>query len=232
MVLLTLGLDSTFAWAETFLCYVDDGLKQIGIQLARWKVVGLVCVGFFLCGLPYCTRMGNELLDTVDHYVVSYYLLFGVALEAAMSMYNFGWRRLAIAVKRATLGNTATPNGRKLSPELFWKFCLACAVPVMCLFLLVHQGMDDIQKAYEGYPGWVQAVGWSSLLLTFIMTPVGAMWEWKGKCKLPPMAEEETAFAELVQQHGGRCPSPLSEAISDTGTKPAENASEAAEAEV
>jgi SNF family Na+-dependent transporter len=228
MVLLTLGLDSTFAWAETFLCYVDDVLKLVGIHLPRWKTVGLTCAGFFLCGLPYCTRMGDELLDTMDHYVTSYYLLLGVAVEAVMFMYSFGWRRSAIAVKRATFGNAGTPNGRELRPDVFWKFCLVCAVPAMCLFLFVYAFVADTRNAYGGYPVWVQVVGWSSLLLTLIMTPLGALLNWNGKCSLPAMEKEEASLAELVQHHGGECRSPMAQAVGNAVVEPAQPTLESA----
>jgi len=230
MVLLTLGLDSTFAWAETFLCYVDDALKGFGIKLARWKTVLLTCAGFFLCGLPYCTRMGNELLDTMDHYVVAYYLLLGVGLEAAMAMCSFGWRRFAIAVKRATFGNSGTPNGRELRPELFWKLCLGFTVPAMCLFLFIYIFLEDATVPYQGYPVWVQVVGWSSLLLTVIMTPLGALLNWKGGSSLLSLEAEEASLAELVEQEGGR--SPMAEAVTTAGTKPADHVVESTVEEI
>merc|ERR1711879_130480 len=193
MVLVALGLDSTFAWAETFLAYTEDGLQNAGIRLSRWKIVGLTCAGFFLCGLPYCTQMGNELLDTMDHYVVAYCLLFGVAMESFMFLCNFGWRRLSVAVRRATFGNSATPRGRKLSP-FFWRFCLVCTVPGMCLLLFLHIITTDLGTPYEGYPAWMQAIGWSSLVLTLSMTPLGLFR--RGKSSLVPLTEDEQALAK------------------------------------
>jgi len=190
MVLLTLGLDSTFAWVETFMASIEDYLERAGVRVQRWKIVMVTCSIFYACGLPYCTRMGNELLDTVDHYVVAYFLLLGVALEAVLFTVNFGWRRLAVSVKRATFGNPATPDGRKVSPELFWQFCLAVTVPVMSLFLFVYMLQADLQTPYGGYPGWVQGIGAFGLSLVLVALPIGAVLNWNGKSELPTMKEE------------------------------------------
>ena len=39
VMLLSLGLDSTFAWAETFICIVEDTALGFGVATERWKVV-------------------------------------------------------------------------------------------------------------------------------------------------------------------------------------------------
>ena len=39
VTLLALGLDSTFAWAETFIIYLDDLGRSLGKPQPRWKCV-------------------------------------------------------------------------------------------------------------------------------------------------------------------------------------------------
>jgi len=229
MVLLTLGLDSTFAWVETFINYLEDGLKKAGVDCARWRVVAGACVGLFLCGLPYCTRMGNELLDTVDHYVCAYLLLLGVALEAVMVLVNFRWRRVVIAVKRATLGNRATPAGRDLVPERFWQFCLAFVVPVMTSFLFFHSLHRDAQEPYGGYPTWVQSIGWSLLLLCLVQIPIGAVINWKGEGTLRSIEEEEKLLVKALENLQDDKSPMASTVISEKSTTDTEKAEETAE---
>mmetsp|Transcript_112088 Transcript_112088/g.356238 ORF Transcript_112088/g.356238 Transcript_112088/m.356238 type:complete len:246 (-) Transcript_112088:273-1010(-) len=200
MVLLTLGLDSTFTWVEMFMASIEDYLERAGVRVQRWKIVMVTCSIFYVCGLPYCTRLGNELLDTIDHYVVAYFLLLGVALEAVLFMVNFGWRRLAVSVKRATFGNPATPDGRKVSPELFWQFCLAVTVPVMSLFLFVYMLQADFQTSYERYPDWLQGIGWFGLSLVLAAVPIGAVLNWNGKSELPTMEEEEESLKKVLDE--------------------------------
>mmetsp|Transcript_74076 Transcript_74076/g.205814 ORF Transcript_74076/g.205814 Transcript_74076/m.205814 type:complete len:599 (-) Transcript_74076:37-1833(-) len=191
MVLLTLGFDSTFAWLETLLGCIEDALMKTNTHVAKWKLVGVACINFYLAGLPFCTRIGNELLDTVDHYIVGYFLLIGVALEAAIFLLGFGWRRLVISVKRSTLGNKATPTGRDIKPEIFWFFCLAGTVPMLSSFLFAFNLLKDLRKPYEGYPDWVQAIGWCCLLLVVSTTVIGGAVHWNGKSSLTPIEEEE-----------------------------------------
>merc|ERR1712048_159317 len=105
MTLLTLGLDSTYAWMDTFITYVEDTInaaKKDGPKVKKWLVQLVCCIVLLGCGLPYCSRMGNELLDVVDHYIAVYVLLIGVALEGFMFLIHFGWRRAEIALQIAT----------------------------------------------------------------------------------------------------------------------------------
>ena len=131
------------------------------------------CACFFLVGLPFCTRLGNELLDVVDHYAVSYFLLFGCFLEAVMFALDVGWQRIAAALRLATAGNPSTPNGRFLAPHpLFWRGCLYVTVPVFTLFLFVQLWVTDLQSPYQGYPDGLQAVGWTLLAILLVITPL------------------------------------------------------------
>merc|ERR1719444_668008 len=118
-MLLTLGIDSSFAWTESVVSYVEDFLEQRNMYFAKWKLVGIVCIGLFLLGIPYCTRLGNQLLDVVDHNVGAVILLAGCALEGIMLNLDFGWNRVVEVVRTATKGNPATPDGRRIWP-LCW----------------------------------------------------------------------------------------------------------------
>eukprot|EP00666_Eupelagonemidae_sp_cell4sb_P002479 gene2479-20706_t len=114
LMLLSLGLDSTFAWAETFCAFIEETLavKKIHPPGGTKTVIGCMCVVFFLGGLPYCTRMGIQLLDVVDHYAVAYCLLMSCFFESFMLRMDYTWERMVYAVKSATRGNDATPQGR------------------------------------------------------------------------------------------------------------------------
>jgi hypothetical protein len=48
-------------------------------------VVLFTCVLFFLVGLPFCTRRGNEVLDVTDHFGLPYFLLLGARIEHGLS---------------------------------------------------------------------------------------------------------------------------------------------------
>jgi len=187
MVLLSLGLDSTFAWAGTFIDYVRYFLKRFRIHLPEWQIVGITCVILYLCGLPYCTRMGNELLDVVDHYVVGYFLLFGVAIESVMFTLDYKWPRLLAAIKVATFGNPATPRGRVLWPEWYWRVCIHFLTPAMTTFLFFYNLETDAQHKYENYPDWCQGIGWCLFAIPLVITLVVGFRHYKERGSLPPL---------------------------------------------
>merc|ERR1712048_1455878 len=164
--LLTLGLDSTYAWMETFICYIDDLVAAFKLNLPKWGTKLLVCLVLLGCGLPYCSRFGNELLDVVDHYIAVYVLLIGVAVEAFMFLIHFGWRRAEIALQIATIGQPdplfgiKDANGRVLPAPLkaFLVFCIGArdvsggimpgVMPIMGIFLTLYVFQNDVTEAY------------------------------------------------------------------------------------
>lgn len=167
MTLLTLGLDSTFAWMETFISYVEDGLRLIGKPQKKWVVVTVLCIMFFLLGLPYCTRMGLEFLDTVDNFVGLMFLLLGVFLESLMFSINFGFARFIDAIK--------TASGVNLNPvwKAYWAFTTHFSIPLFCGVLFVYDMNTNRETPYGGYPGWMLDFGWTLLSICIILIPVG-----------------------------------------------------------
>ncbi|CAE8696336.1 unnamed protein product [Polarella glacialis] len=200
-VLLTLGLDSTFCWAETFVCYVEDYLLvKGGNKPAHWKIVGCMCAAMYLMGLLYCTRMGIELLDIVDHYCITYYLLLAVALEAFLFTWDFGWRRFVVHVKLATLGNLRTPLGQDVIPSAFWWYAIHFTMPACSLFLFFYIFSSDVDEPYGGYPDWLQGIGWSCLAALLAVTPLGFVRTLKlgTGSTLPPLEQDEAALAAAL----------------------------------
>ena len=120
IMLLTLGLDSTFAWMETLNTYAYDYLKYIKSPYARKDLVaGVFCILFFLIGLFYSTRLGMPLLDVVDNWAASYTTIVVCFCEWVMFHVYWKWDRVQESVLRATKGNPGLPEGRTLS--LYWK---------------------------------------------------------------------------------------------------------------
>jgi SNF family Na+-dependent transporter len=209
MMLFTLGLDSTFAWAETLVSYAEDfSAARLGRKPRRVVTVGGLCAVLFLLGLFYCTRVGIELLDVVDHFVASYLLLLGVAVEAFIFTVHFGWRRLAAHVKLATFGNPETPRGSDLFPAPFWRVVIPTTVPIFSLVLVGDLLRNDLTAAYgpagSSYPDWMQALGWTLLVICILIVPGGGLWHWlvDAGSSLPPVEEEEMRLAAVLAGHG------------------------------
>eukprot|EP00928_Gymnodinium_smaydae_P032909 TRINITY_DN23724_c0_g2_i1.p1 TRINITY_DN23724_c0_g2~~TRINITY_DN23724_c0_g2_i1.p1 ORF type:complete len:624 (-),score=28.83 TRINITY_DN23724_c0_g2_i1:299-2170(-) len=198
LMLFTLGLDSTFAWLETFVSYLADFCEAHNMKLARWKIVLLSCLLFFTCGLPYCTRRGIDLLDIIDHYCASYFLLFGCCAECIMFTIDFGWPRFELAIKHATIGNTRTPKGRDLSFPRFWRFCLSCLIPIVTISLFFQLLWRDFTTPFQNYDSGFQAIGWCVLCMCLTVTPLTFFR--KGHTSLRPLADEQKRFREELSR--------------------------------
>jgi len=169
MTLLTLGLDSTFAWAETLVSYVDDGFRAAGKPQKKIVPVGIVCAVMFLFGLPFCTRMGNELLDTVDNYVGLMFLLFGVFVEGIIFAFSFRYDRFVTAVR------TACGVNMGVLQKGFWGFATHFSMPVVAISIFIWNFVTACEEPYEGYPDWMQGIGWFLLAVCLLLIPAGAI---------------------------------------------------------
>lgn len=168
LMLLTLGLDSTFAWAETFVSYMDDGMRALQKRQNKITLVGVFCVVMFLAGLPYCTRYGLETLDVVDNYLGLNMLLFGVPLEVVIFLKQFGFDRFKTALKTAS-GVTLDPLA-----EAYWRLCFFVTVPIIPTILFFWVVIDGIQTPYGGYADWLNGIGWFLMIVALLLIPGGA----------------------------------------------------------
>lgn len=66
VMLLTLGLDSSYAWTETLVSSMDEFLQGRGYKVQTWRITLGLSVIMFLFGLVFTTRMGNEILDVIE----------------------------------------------------------------------------------------------------------------------------------------------------------------------
>ena len=66
VMLLTLGLDSSYAWTETLVSSVEETVASRGYHLSTWKITLALCIIMFCFGLVFTTRMGGEILDVRD----------------------------------------------------------------------------------------------------------------------------------------------------------------------
>ena len=67
-MLFTLGLDTSFCWAETLTASVE-GFLPVDKRPKTWVISLLTCTTCFFIGLPFATTKGNVILDCVDYFV-------------------------------------------------------------------------------------------------------------------------------------------------------------------
>ena len=188
IMLLSLGLDSTFAWFETLIAVVNDISKKYDWKVTHTQIVGFLCVILFIMGLPFITRGGNSLLDVIDHFVGAYFLLFSCFVESICFHMDFGWDRFKAVIYQATKGNAATPGGRKIFPPRYWRGCVCYVVPIATFGLLVSEFIHDafVEMYGEGeYSPGLVAVGWT-VFGTLVVVSLCTLSD-KGASTLPPI---------------------------------------------
>jgi len=160
-MLFTLGLDSSFCWQETLNATVEDLLvRYAGLDKDRrvpsWIVSLVTCSFCFVIGLPYATTKGNLILDGIDFYVGTTFLLFVCFVEIIVLNFDFGWKRLEYALQKATLGK------KTLRPIIqCCRFDFHVAIPIATLGLFLYQFVESIRTPYLPNNQGIEILSWT-----------------------------------------------------------------------
>ncbi len=157
IMLLTLGIDSAFSLVEAVEAAVNDKFA-----FKKETALKVLCVLGFFGSLVFATRAGLYWLDIVDHYVSNYGLLMVGILESVV----FGWLLGAEDIRRYVNSVSEIKLGR------WFNFSIKYLIPAGLAFILSLSAIDEVSKAYGGYPFWALKIGASVLLATFILAIV------------------------------------------------------------
>jgi hypothetical protein len=148
--------------------------------------------------LLFATRRGNDLLDVIDFYAGTLFLLTVCALEGLMLNLDFGWDRLATSLMIATYGNEGTPNGRRIMPLWLCKLDFLFTVPAITGFLGIYNFQKVIKDPYGGYESGILAFGWTCFA---ILIAVSMLTIWKrDPSKLPPLEDLKKELEDEMNQ--------------------------------
>ncbi|KAL7542486.1 hypothetical protein ACHAWF_007189, partial [Thalassiosira exigua] len=216
VMLLTLGLDSSYAWTETIVSSVDEVLHARGIKRPFWQVSLVLCTVMFLLGLVgvvcavywsfasslhraliciflsptqvFTTRMGGQILDVIDMFVGTIFLLAACFIESIIFNIDLDWRRVSLALKAATKGNRRFPDGRNLFPRFLCRIDYHLTVPLATGLLFIYIFVDVASKPYGDYPTSLLAWGWT-LLSLLLATSLLTVWK-RDPSKLPAIEDD------------------------------------------
>jgi SNF family Na+-dependent transporter len=176
-MLFLLGLDSAYALLTTIVCYVEDYMEEQRYpKRPTWHITGVCVATLYVMGLLFATRNGNAILDVVDHFVGSIFLLFVVCAESIMFIKDFGWARMEYALAKATFGNLATPRGRTLLPQWLCHIDFHWTVPIISGSLGLYLVVDNAMEPYGNYPLGLVIWGWALLIVLVSIIPV-TLWK-------------------------------------------------------
>ncbi|XP_046813118.1 sodium-dependent dopamine transporter [Vespa crabro] len=167
MMLLTLGLDSSFGGSEAIITALSDEFPIIGNH--REIFVACLFTLYFLVGLASCSQGGFYFFHLLDRYAAGYSMLFAVLAEAIAISWIYGADRFCADIKDM-IG---------FSPGLYWRVCWKFVAPIFIMFIIVYGLMGYEPLTYEDYvyPLWANVMGWLIASSSIIMIPGVAIYK-------------------------------------------------------
>ncbi|KAM4700793.1 sodium-dependent serotonin transporter [Discoglossus pictus] len=162
LMLITLGLDSTFAGLEGVITAVLDEFPHIWGKRRELFVFLLISV-CFLGALSTLTFGGAYMVKLFEEYATGPAVLTVVFLEAIAVFWFYGIKQFCRDVKEM-LGFT---------PGWFWQVCWVAISPIFLLFIICSfmSSPPDLRLFNYTYPYWTTVLGYCIGTSSFICVP-------------------------------------------------------------
>ncbi|KAK6725741.1 hypothetical protein RB195_004204 [Necator americanus] len=167
IMLITLGIDSTFAGIEALITGLCDESRLLA-RKREW-FVGVVCVLYYFGSIPAISYGGQYVIPFLDEYGVSLSVLFIVTCEMVAVCWFYGIDRFSNDIK-AMLG---------FYPGLYWRICwMMCPIFISVIFVMTvwHASLAPLQLPGYTFPGWSVGLGWFLRLLSVLSVPLFAIY--------------------------------------------------------
>ncbi|KAL4224062.1 hypothetical protein ACF0H5_017519 [Mactra antiquata] len=150
LLLITLGLDSTFGGLESVITAICDLSPKL--ERRRELVVAAVVLYCFLGGLATTTYGGQYVITLLDTHAAPVALIFICFVEAIAVNWFYGVQRFSDDIEKM-LG---------FQPGLYWKicWCFICPAFLMLLFVLSIVAYQGLELDGYRFPPWSEMVGW------------------------------------------------------------------------
>ncbi|CAH1711848.1 sodium-dependent dopamine transporter [Aphis gossypii] len=168
MMLLNLGLDSSFGGSEAIITAMSDEFPLI--RRNREVFVALLFLLYFVVGLASCAQGGFYFFNLLDRYAAGYSMLIAVLFETIAVSWIYGVDRFCDDIKDM-MGH---------SPGVYWRFCWRFAAPLFLVFIIVYGLLGYEPLTYEGYvyPAWANVLGWIIAGSSVAMIPAVALYQY------------------------------------------------------
>ncbi|XP_067864349.1 solute carrier family 6 member 4a [Heptranchias perlo] len=159
LMLITLGLDSTFAGLEGVITAVLDEYSETLGKRREWFVLGLVIV-CYLGALSTLTYGGAYVVKFFEGYATGAAVIAVVFLESIAVSWFYGMKRFCTDIKEM-LG---------FSPGWYWQICWVAISPIFLLFIIASFLSTPLElKLFNyTYPYWTAVVGYCIGTSSFI----------------------------------------------------------------
>ncbi|BES96093.1 transporter [Nesidiocoris tenuis] len=201
MMLLTLGLDSSFGGSEAIITALSDEFPVIG----RNREIFVLCLFtlYFFVGLTSCAQGGFYFFHLLDRYAAGYSMLVAVLFEAIAVAWIYGIDRFCDDIKDM-IG---------FGPGIYWRVCWRYLAPLFLLFIIVYGLLGYEPLTYEDYvyPQWANALGWAIAGSSILMIPAVAVIQFlttsgtflqRLKTLTTPWRDHQTVLARSMSMNG------------------------------
>lgn len=169
VMLLTLGLDSVFAGAESIYTAISDEFPI----LARRPRLSRACVVLvpFLASIPTLTYGGKYIVHFMDFFGTSPSIMFIVLCELIATAWLYGMDRFSDDVEAMT--------GQR--PSLYWRIACRYIAPLILLVLYVCSFIQFDSREFSSFGTGntalrVSIAGWSLSTISTLPIPIYAAW--------------------------------------------------------
>ncbi|CAG7711382.1 unnamed protein product [Allacma fusca] len=167
MMLLTLGLDSSFGGSEAIITALSDEFPVIGAH----REIFVLCLFtlYFIVGLASCTQGGFYFFNLLERYAAGYSILFAVFFEAIAVSWIYGIDRFSSDI-REMMG---------FYPGIYWRVCWKFVAPIFILFIIFYGLLSYEPLKYDDYvyPHWANVLGWLIASSSVAMIPGMAIYK-------------------------------------------------------
>ncbi|XP_071480072.1 sodium-dependent dopamine transporter-like [Diadema antillarum] len=172
LMLLTLGLDSSFGGSEAILTGLSDQFPR-AVKKHREVFIAILFAVYYLVGLSFVSQGGTYLVNLFDNCVAYYAILFTVVFETIGVAWLYG---LTIPTKRISEDINQMLGWR---PGYYWRFCWMFLSPVMIVFIMGFGLANERSLRLDKYiyPEWSVAVGWLITCTSIAMIPITAIYQ-------------------------------------------------------
>lgn len=163
VMLITLGLDSTFGGLEAMITALCDSYPRLLRRNREIFVAVLICF-IYLCALPTTTNGGNYLINLLDQHGTAMPLLFIVFIETIAICWFYGSEKFSHQIKEML--------GEK--PGLFWRLCWRVFSPLFLGFISIASvtQLKPLTLGDYEYPHWSLVIGWIISLSSLSCIPI------------------------------------------------------------
>ncbi|KAL1452101.1 hypothetical protein WDU94_006413 [Cyamophila willieti] len=225
MMLLTLGLDSSFGGSEAIITALSDEFPLIGNN--REIFIACLFTLYFIVGLASCAQGGFYFFHLLDKYAAGYSILIAVLFESIAVSWIYGTKRVSADIKDM-IG---------FAPGIYWRLCWRFVCPIFLMFIIVYGLTTYEPLSYEGYvyPQWANILGVAIASSSVIMIPGMAIYQMlitpgtfmqRLHTLLTPWRDHQTVLARSLSLNGGitsdpaqiRLTSPVKTTVTESGS--------------